>query len=169
MDVVMNALSSLGEYQILIALVLFLLCIVLLILVIVLSVRQGHLDRKLDVFMRGKDADSLEDVIRDALEDLRSMKSEVKSHRTEITQIRRQYLKTCSKMGVIKYNGFVGMGGKASFALCILDNSNTGIILNVIHSREGSYPYIKEVTNGVCETAMSEEERTALEMAMRSK
>lgn len=166
---ILKALSPLNEFSILFVLVLIFLVLILIIYIITLKSSQKRLERKLDTFMRGKDADSLEDLIRDNQEDIHSMKAELKSHKVELSSIRRQYSKTCSKMGVMKYNGFVGMGGKASFALCILDNSNSGIILNVIHSREGSYPYIKEVTNGICETAMSEEERAALEMAMRSK
>ena len=160
-------LNILNNYSILIALLLTVLVIILLIWIIILNRNERKLARKLDIFMRGRDAASLEDIIRRCLNDISVLKSETKSNKADLSALRRQYGRSCSRMGVIRYNGFVGMGGKASFAICLLDNNNSGVILNVIHSREGSYPYLKEVTNGVCETNMSEEERSALEMAMR--
>ncbi|MBR0401724.1 MAG: DUF4446 family protein [Lachnospiraceae bacterium] len=53
-----------------------------------------------------------------------------------------------------------------SFALVLLDERNDGFILNVIHAREGSYPYIKRVINGEPEMDLSREEVRALESAM---
>ena len=164
-----NVIKVLNNFSPLITLLLLLVLIALLVWVILLKRDQKKLERKLDIFMRGKDATSLEDITRRALQDIRDLRTEAKSNKAEINALRRQYSRSCSKLGVVKYNGFVGMGGKASFALCVLDNTNTGVIINVIHSRDGSYPYIKEVTNGVCETNMSEEERSALEMAIRTR
>ena len=164
-----NIVKFIDNFSVLIVLLLLFVLIALLVCVIMLQKNQTKLERKLDVFMRGKDATSLEDITRRALQDIRELKAETKSNKADMNSLRRQYSRSCSKLGVVKYNGFVGMGGKASFALCVLDNTNTGVIINVIHSRDGSYPYIKEVTNGVCETNMSEEERSALEMAIRTR
>ena len=47
-----------------------------------------------------------------------------------------------------KYDAFHEMGGDLSFALTMLDENNTGWILNAMHSREGCYTYIKEVIKG---------------------
>lgn len=52
------------------------------------------------------------------------------------------------KVGIVKYDAFHEMGGDLSFALTMLDENNTGWILNAMHSREGCYTYIKEVIKG---------------------
>ena len=74
-----------------------------------------------------------------------------------------------TKLGIVKYDAFNEMGGKLSFALAMLDNSNNGYIINAMHSREGCYTYIKEIIDGNSIIALSEEEKEALEMAMKSK
>ena len=52
------------------------------------------------------------------------------------------------KIGIVKYNAFKGMGGNLSFALALLDYTNTGFVLNSVHSREGCYLYLKDVERG---------------------
>ena len=55
---------------------------------------------------------------------------------------------TFHKLGIVKYDAFKEMGGNLSFALCMLDDTNTGFILNTMHGRDSSYTYIKEITKG---------------------
>ncbi len=40
------------------------------------------------------------------------------------------------------------MGGKLSFSLALLSQTNDGFIINAMHSREGCYTYIKEIIDG---------------------
>ena len=58
------------------------------------------------------------------------------------------------------------MGGKLSFALAMLDNNNTGWILNAMHSREGCYTYVKEIVKGESYVELAEEEAEALDKAI---
>ena len=70
------------------------------------------------------------------------------------------------KFGMIKYNAFKGMGGNLSFAFALLDYTNTGFILNSVHSREGCYLYLKTVDRGQTEISLGNEEKEALEQAL---
>ena len=76
--------------------------------------------------------------------------------------------KSYQKVGIVKYDAFNEMGGKLSFALAMLDNNNTGWILNAMHSREGCYTYIKEIINGNSVIMLADEEREALDMALEN-
>ena len=70
--------------------------------------------------------------------------------------------KSYQKVGIVKYDAFNEMGGKLSFALAMLDNNNTGWILNAMHSREGCYTYVKEIVKGESYIELAEEEAAAL-------
>ena len=70
------------------------------------------------------------------------------------------------KFGLIKYNAFGGMGGNMSFAIALLDYTNTGFVINSVHSREGCFLYIKDVDAGITEVELGAEERLALEQAL---
>ena len=48
----------------------------------------------------------------------------------------------------------------------MLDNKNSGFILDVVHSREGCYIYLKEVEEGATEVLLGGEEQEALEQAL---
>ena len=58
------------------------------------------------------------------------------------------------------------MGGNLSFALALLDYTNTGFVLNSVHSREGCYLYLKDVERGETEVLLGAEEQEALEQAL---
>ena len=53
-----------------------------------------------------------------------------------------------------------------SFVLAMLDDNNSGFILDAVHSREGCYMYLKEVEEGATETILGSEEQEALEQAL---
>ena len=72
------------------------------------------------------------------------------------------------KCGVVKYDAFKELGGQLSFAYALLNDSNTGFVMNCIHSREGSYTYIKDIVRGECELPLSEEEAEAVKNAIAS-
>lgn len=72
------------------------------------------------------------------------------------------------KIGLIRYNAFRDTGSDLSFALAILDEYNTGIVLNGIYSREMSNIYAKPVNCGTSSYTLSEEERQAIQKAINS-
>ena len=77
-------------------------------------------------------------------------------------------MKKASKVGLVKYDAFNEMGGKLSFSLALLNQTNDGFVLNAVHSREGCYTYIKEIVDGNSIIVLAEEEQEALKMAMES-
>jgi hypothetical protein len=72
---------------------------------------------------------------------------------------------TFQKVGLVKYDAFHEMGGKLSFSLALLNETNDGFVLNAVHSREGCYTYIKEIVDGNSIIVLAEEEQEALKMA----
>ncbi|MCC8026561.1 MAG: DUF4446 family protein [Clostridium sp.] len=140
--------------------------LLLLILVIVNMTKIKRLNRKYDYFMRGKDAETMEDMILDQLDELRSLKAEDRANKDSIRNLNRNFRASFQKYGVVKYNAFKGMGGNLSFAFAMLDYTNSGFILNCVHSREGCYLYIKEVDMGKTDIVLGNEEQEALEQAL---
>ena len=68
----------------------------------------------------------------------------------EIVQDMNKNMKyCCQKVGIVRYNPFEEMGGNLCFAVAILDAEDTGIVINGIHSRSGTFTYAKPVELGV--------------------
>ncbi len=146
--------------------VLAVLVIVLLILVIVTMSRMRQLSRKYDLFMRGKDAESMEQSFLKVYDEVEELQEEDQRIREKLNTINSSYSHTYQKTGLVRYDAFKGMGGQFSFALTLLDRDNNGILLNSIHSRETCYLYLKEVMRGRCDVALSAEEERSLEIAV---
>ena len=146
--------------------VLLLLIIILLIMMIVAMLKIGNTNRRLDSFMRGKDAESLEETMVEIIAELERLNASDIQKRRDIKRINDNLMITYQKQGIVKYDAFNEMGGKLSFALALLDKNNNGFIINSMHSREGCYTYIKEIVKGESYILLGEEERQALEKAI---
>jgi len=140
--------------------------ILLLIMTIICVVQNSKLYRKYDLFMRGKDAESLELIIANQIAQIEELKSQDRSNKDTMKTLIKSVMASYQKFGMVKYNAFKGMGGNLSFALAMLDMNNTGFILNAVHSREGCYLYIKVVVKGETDSALCSEEKDALEQAL---
>ena len=140
--------------------------ILLLIMTIICVVQNSKLYRKYDLFMRGKDAESLELIIANQIAQIEELKSQDRSNKDTMKTLIKSVRSSYQKFGMVKYNAFKGMGGNLSFALAMLDMNNTGFILNAVHSREGCYLYIKVVVKGETDSALCSEEKDALEQAL---
>ena len=127
---------------------------------------MGHTRKKYENFMEGKDARSLEPLLKERFKEIEDLKrinaKNVKNIKFLLDKIHYSY----QKVGIVKYDAFHEMGGKLSFALTMLDNKNNGFIINSMHSREGCYMYIKEIVAGESYIELGEEEAESLEKAI---
>ena len=129
-------------------------------------IKYRRLFKSYDNFMTGRSARNLEDIIILLRKDIRSLKNENKLNREAIRELNKIQRECYQKIGILKYDAFDGMGGKLSFALCILNYRNSGYIINSIHSREVTFNYIRIVENGQTEQVISREEKIVLEQAL---
>ena len=160
-----SILNNLGFDPAILIFVLAGLVVILIILMIVGIKKMKALYRTYDLFMRGKNAESLESSFLKVYEDVEALKEEDKSNKDMIKAINKTLNRSYQKTAVVRYDAFAGMGGLSSFAMTLLDRNDSGILLNCIHSRESCYMYIKEITQGECDKALSKEEAKSLEEA----
>lgn len=139
--------------------------LILLILVIVALCKLKKLNRKIDRFMRGKDAESMEDTILSCIEKNQEIDKMNQMLREDIIGLRKNQRITYQKMGMVKYNAFREMSGNLSYALALLDQKDNGFIINSVYAKEGGYSYIKEIVSGESSIELSEEEKAALDKA----
>ena len=142
------------------------LSLVLLIAFIICMIKMNKLYRRYDRFMRGKDAETLEDTMISILEQLKDLNAKDRANKDMMKSLSKQVKDSFQKFGFVKYNAFKGMGGNLSFVLAMLDDNNTGFVLDAVHSREGCYLYLKEVEEGATEVLLGSEEQEALEQAL---
>ena len=117
-------------------------------------------------FLKGKDGKNLEESFFEKFRLLDEVEEIAKENKEEVRKLRKQVQKTYQKVGIVRYDAFNEMGGNLSFVLTMLNDQNSGWLLNAMHSREGCYTYIKEIINGKSYVELGEEEKESLERAI---
>ena len=140
--------------------------VVLLALIIYMMIRYRQLSNSYNFFMKGKRGENLEGTIFKITEEIKKLKFEDKENKDAIRVINKNLRAAYQKFGVVKYNAFKGMGGNLSIKIELLNYTNTGYILNSVHSREGCFVYVKVVDRGQTEVLLGTEEKEALEQAL---
>ena len=69
------------------------------------------------------------------------------------------------RVGVVRYNPFADTGSNQSFALALLDARGDGFVLSSLHSRQQTRVFLKSISGGKADTALSEEEAEAIRRA----
>ena len=116
--------------------------------------------------MKGRDAVSLEKAFAQKFLEVDKLIEVSKINATEIKRLKEIQSRTANKIGIIKYDAFPDVGGRLSFALAMLDESDSGFVLNAIHGREGCYTYVKEIVKGESYIVLGQEEKEALRQAV---
>lgn len=126
----------------------------------------GKIKKKNGIFFAGKDAKSLEDIVLEQVSKGREMDTAITRLQEADRKIIEQLSFAVQKIGVVRFNPFGDVGGNQSFAVAMLDNHNSGVIILSLYSRDGVRIYGKPVMDGQSEYKLSEEEIEALKKAM---
>ena len=142
------------------------LCLISIIILINVLCKLKKLRRRVDSLTRGKDTESMEDIMLNFFERIESLENEEKNTKNDIKGIKENLKFTYQKCGLVKYDAFREMSGALSYSLALLDKENNGILISSMYSREGCYSYAKEIVKGESKINLSEEEAEALKQAV---
>ena len=130
------------------------------------SIKMTRFLKRYRIFMRGRDAVSLEKAFAQKFIEVDKLTEMNKIYADEIRRIKDIQSRSANKIGIVKYDAFPDVGGRLSFALAMLDESDSGFVLNAIHGREGCYTYVKEIVKGESYIVLGQEEKEALRQAV---
>ena len=140
--------------------------ILLIILYLVCIVKMKKLRKAYNCFMKGKDMESMEEVLMKQFDRIEVLEEADREKRKEINSLKILMQKSYQKAGLVKYDAFREMSGKLSYALALLDQNDNGVIVTSMYSREGCFSYAKQVIMGESSINLSEEEKEALKKAI---
>ena len=103
-----------------------------IVLAIVAICKACAMTKKYEMMMEGSDGKSMEKMVRKYTDDIINLQKTSEDNTEAIKDIYEKMQLTFQKVGVNKYDAFHEMGGKLSFALCMLDKKDNGYVVNVI-------------------------------------
>lgn len=107
--------------------------------------RLRRTEKKLIQFFAGKNARDLEAVLLDHSSQLKSFDKEIQELFDISNRIHTLSSQSLHKVGIVRFNPFKDVGGDQSFALALLDASDSGVVISSLHSRDGARIYVKPV------------------------
>jgi hypothetical protein len=140
----------------------------LVALIVMQSMQISAMRTRMDKLTGGMDEGSIEDVLIEHLESVHAVGQELDELIARVAFLESSARHHYSRQGLVRFDAmqFPDTGGKQSFALALLDESNDGVIVSSLHSRTGTRIYAKSVVAGKTDTALSAEETQAIDEAM---
>ena len=128
--------------------------------------KYDDLKKRYDIFMKGRDAETLEEYFIDLQNDMDHLIEDNNKNKESIRKLNRITKRSFQKLGFYKYDAFEEKSGKRSFALAMLDFTNSGFVVTCQSLGDGTIIFIKEVEVGTTSTKLGPEEEKALEIAL---
>ncbi len=140
---------------------------ILVILYIANTIKLSKIRKSYKEFMKklGNGA-NIDEMLREYIKKVDTVEQENQNLINNYKQINKNIDGCFQKIGLVRYNAFRDVGSDLSFALAILNNENSGIVLNGIYSRETSNIYAKPIEKGESNYTLSEEEKEAIKKAI---
>ena len=165
MEIILNFLKS-DTFLI----ILFVFLIVLLILYFRTTLHLRKLRESYSKFMNKLgNGNDLDQMIRTYIEKVEKTDEKNEEIMNYCKKIDNEMMECIQKMGIVRYNAFKDTGSDLSFTLALLDKYNNGVVLNGIYARDSSNIYAKPIEKGESRYVLSNEEKEALEKAIKSK
>ena len=111
-----------------------------------LAVLGAHGERDLVVH-----AQDLEEQVRNLREAVRGLDGLLASYKPDLDR-------AFSHRAIVRYDAFRDIGGEQSASIALLDNTASGLVISMIHSRDYARIYVKQLRRSVPDRALSPEE-----------
>lgn len=140
----------------------------LFLCIIVLTVLVWQLASHYNKLTKGITEKNLKNVLENILRQADISRKDIDYLKSWCDTIEKDGRLHIQKVGLIRFNPFKDTGGDQSFALSLIDGSDTGVVISGLYSRSGTRWYAKRVIKGkALEYELSEEEKKAIKEASR--
>lgn len=141
-----------------------------LVLALLAVVFTLFLSRRLDRLSLGKSG-SLEDTIGTLTAHMKDMHGFRQELETYLKHVESRMRTSVRGVGMVRYNPFANdgsSGGNQSFAIALVDETLSGVVLSALYARDHVGVYAKPLVEGKSTFTLSEEELQALDKAKTS-
>ncbi len=142
---------------------LYITIIVLALIAIILAVHAILLERRLRSLFRGQQVRSLEHVIQDMQSRLNQQNAHAVKNTNDISQLSDKLRTRIRNVATLRFKPFEDAGSNQSFAIAILDDEQSGVVLSSLYTRERMSVFAKPIKNGKSEYELTSEEKSVIE------
>lgn len=138
-----------------------------IILFLISTIRLGRLQKRYRMLMKGVQQGNLEETLFQYASHVQQMEETMNQVLANQERLQNEIHVSPGPVSVVRYNAFKDTGSDLSYSIAILNRNGDGVVFTSIFGREESRNYAKPVTAGVSTYPLSDEERAAIEKALR--
>jgi len=142
------------------------LAVVLLVAVVRLIVGQRRLRRAQLAVLGAHGERDLVAHAQDLEEQVRNLRDAVQGLDGLLAGYRTDLDRAFTHRAIVRYDAFRDIGGEQSASIALLDNTSSGLVISMIHSRDYARIYVKQLRRSVPDRALSPEEVEVVEQAL---
>jgi hypothetical protein len=110
---------------------------------------------------------NMEEVMNVMHERLFSLDHNQNNQAEKIAQHEKRLSSLKGRISVHRFNAFSDSGSDLSFSVAFVNDDQDGVVITGIHGREQTFLYAKPIDKGQSAYMLSQEERTAINLAMQ--
>ena len=147
--------------------IILILNIFLLIMSVISNIRIKNIHNKDKIFMEKLgNGSNIKEALDVYMRRVGNTEEEIRKLSLYYKELDEKSKKCLQKVGIVRYNAYKDTGSDLSFAVCILDEENNGVVFNGIYSRDMSNIYAKPIEKGLSKYKITPEEQEAINRAM---
>jgi len=144
-----------------------LLVVVLIVWLAVVSRKLSRLTRQYRAMIDGTGGADLETVIAGLQQRAAGAEREIERLSGGLGRLEEKVRLSAGQVGIVRYNAFAEQGSDLSFAVAIVNDERSGVVLSGLYGRDQTFVYAKPVSGGESSYPLTPEERRAIEQAGR--
>ncbi len=138
---------------------------------LILSLRcwswQKQYRRQWSGLLTGASGENLESRLQEAIRENLALQERLSKAEGRLKELEKRMEKAKRHLGLIRFDAFEEVGGNQSFALALYDDNGDGAVINSLVGRTDCRVYAKPLNGGRSDRNLSQEERRAIEEALR--
>jgi Protein of unknown function (DUF4446) len=134
---------------------------------VVLQRSESRLRRRLRRILSDNGSTGLDEVLAGQATGIEQLSTRVDALSALQRELESATERSLQKVGVVRFNPFQDSGGDQSFAIALLDQRGSGVVVSSLHGRAETRIFAKQVVNGRSTHSLSDEEQQAIREATK--
>ena len=126
-----------------------------------------RIEMRLNKIFKGKNAESLETLMRELVSHVEFLDGESTKHKGEISVLVERLKHQGHGIKIMRFNPFKDVGGTQSFAVGIVNEKGDGVVFSSLYSRDRMSVFAKPIANGTSDVELTTEESTVVDEARK--
>jgi len=105
---------------------------------------------------------------KELAKEVESLRERLEKTMHDLAALKEAHEKAVTKVGMVRFNPFGGIGGDQSFSVALLDSKGSGVVITSHYGKDIQRIYAKPIKERKSEYSLSVEEEEAIAKAIKS-